>query len=83
MDPRRVQQEADREREDADDERVARAPLPPARRLRRVLDVTPAEALGGGASGARAVAGALDRCRLVVGQRGQRGEGAVGHQNWK
>ena len=83
VDPGRVEQEPDREREDADDQRVTRAPEPARRAvgIRRRPSATRARRLGGRLG----VDGRLDRAGLVgLGQerREQRWR-RVGHQNWK
>ena len=85
VDPRRVQEEGDRQGEDRDDERVAGAPQPPARRLLVVAAAcAAARAEERAASRAAAVRQRpARRGRLVLRQRGQGREGAVGHQNWK
>ena len=78
----RVEEQPDGERKDADDEGVAGAPLPPARAL---LVGAPPAVLVRALARRRRSSGLLERARLVVGQRGERGQlgRLVGHQNWK
>jgi hypothetical protein len=80
VDPGRVEQKADREREDADDERMACAPELPGRAL--VVESRAAAGL----LRRRLVAGwrgLLERPSLVVEERRKLREPAFGHQNWK